>query len=647
MTAASIRPLFLPVDINKAHAFWSEAQLPGLPVERAALLGALVQLGKPMAHVALERLVAEAAQQFIDNPAAGEAYLLQQRKAASTLQSREVLADLAKSGVTYAPAEVLASGASTNEDSGYSFGFQDACQSRMQEWEVPFHTLSSPPIEDEGEDSPAADRTTVRFTGLRDQGVVAQVIAAGRDEHIVVNAYAGTGKTHLLHTLADKLGAGVTYLAPSKAHLFGFKAHSAGSGAKVRQITLWELAHAVSSTHSRALKKGYELRCGASLLTPDQQASIAGIEAIGDAGRLLVLQRAKSIVNAWCHSDSAAIAERHVRRHVHVALPEVPRYIDAAKRLWKATIGTAPKGGHAFDITLAHLAKWLAQSNARIPRSYGLLLVDEAHDLRGAWRHLLSRYDGGCVLLGDPNQRLKGNPYQETSAKAVAMYQSVRMGLGAEALVQRTLDMDPTGLITASFSASRDHVTRQRQYDRRDEIPLGGLRVYGSEWALLEDALQLQEAGAAFRLLPATMDQLERLLREAISLRQGHGAFRGVRYGAQSSWEALATELDRQGLQSMLARFERGLSMRELLLIKDAQAEEGARAITLALIEHAKNLESDLVALMDCCFDVQLGHRNYMPSRAAYLAFTRARHEVWLPGDSMDRLKVLQESHLS
>lgn len=646
MTDTTSRPLFLPIDARKASAFFRDGQLPLSSIERAALMGAMTQLGNPMSHVALERLIAAAEQQFTQDPAAGEQYLTRLREGSATLQPREVFAGLAKSGVTYAPAEMMAGGAWRSAAGGYDFGFQDVCRAQMEDWEVLFEAPGTGQAsEDEFEDEPRQPRTPVRFRGLRDQGVAARVIAAGGDEHVVVNAYAGTGKTHLIHTLASSLGRGVTYIAPYAAHLYGFMTHSAGDGSQVRRTTLWELAHTMSRAHARELKMGHAPRSGSSLLTPEQQASLAGIESIDNAGAALTMQRARAIVSSWCHTTAPTITEKHVLRYVpHCSPGDLPRYIAASERLWKAMINTAPKGGHAFDINIYHLAKWLVISGARIPTSAGLLLVDEAHDLRAAWRHLFHTYEGGCVLLGDPNQHLKGNPHQVTGVKLVSMSHSVRMGLGVESLVQSTLEMDPTGLIPDSFTGSREHITRQRRYCSRNEAPTSGLHVYGSEWSLLEDALQLQLAGASFRLLPASLSQLERLTKEAVAMRRGD-SYRGVRHNAEKTWSALMASLERQGLKSLIARFERGLSTHDLSLLRDAQAEDGAQTVTLGLIEHAKNLEANRVVLRDCCFDVQLGQRSYMPSRAAYLAITRARHEVWMPGDALDRLTVLQQQH--
>lgn len=645
MSESASRPLFLPIDAGKASAFFREGLLPASSIERAALMGAMTQLANPMSHVALERLVAAAEQQFAQEPPAGEQYLTRMRDTAKiALQPREVFTGLAKSGVTYAPADMMVDETWRSTAAGYDFGFQEACRAQMQDWEILFETPGTAQS-DSDDDEPAQPRTAVRFSGLRDQGVAARIIAAGSDEHVVVNAYAGTGKTHLIHTLASSLGRGVTYIAPSAAHLYGFMTHSAGDGSLVKRTTLWELAHSMCRAHARALGMAHAPRCGSSLLTLDQQASMAGITSIDNAGVALTLQRARAIVSGWCHTDALEITERHVRRYVPRYAPaDLPRYIDASQRLWASMINTAPKGGHAFDININHLAKWLVLSGARIPTYHGLLLVDEAHDLRAAWRHLFHTYEGGCVLLGDPNQHLKGNPHQLTGVKQVSMSHSVRMGLGAESLVQSTLELDPTGLIHDSFSGSREHITRQRRYSGRAEVPATGLHVYGSEWSLLEDALQLQQAGAAFRLLPASLSQIERLTKEAIAMRRGD-SYRGVRHNVQKTWPALMESLERQGLQSLIARFERGFSTHDLSLLQDAQAQDGTQEVTLGLIEHAKNLEAGRVVLRDCCFDVQLGQRSYMPSRAAYLAITRARHEVWMPSDALDRLAVLQQRH--
>lgn len=648
MSDAASRPLFLPIDAKAASAFFREGLVPETSIERAALMGAMAQLLNPMPHVALERMIASAEQQFAQDATAGLTYLGQMRGTIPNLDPKEVFAGLARSGVTYAPAEMMSAGNWRKSGAGYDFGFQDACRAQMQNWEIYFDAPGSEPDVEEYEysDDSGPARTPVRFSGLRDQGVAVNVIAAGGDEHVVVNAYAGTGKTHLIHTLASSLGRGVTYVAPSAAHLYGFMTHSAGDGSRVKRTTLWELAHTMSRVHSKALQMGHAPRCGSSLLTPEQQASMAGIVAIGNAGVAGTMQRVRSIITGWCHTTAASVTDRLVRRHVpQCSATELPLYLSACDRLWKAMINTAPKGGHAFDININHLAKWLVLSGARVPTSAGLLLVDEAHDLRAAWRHLFHTYEGGCVLLGDPNQSLKGNPQQETGVKLVSMSHSVRMGLGAESLVQTTLELDPTGIIQDGFTGSREHITRQRRYSDGVEPPRSGLHVYGSEWSLLSDALMLQEAGAAYRLLPASMAQLDRVIHEAVSMRYGE-PYRGVRHNAQKTWSSLMDSLHDQGLSSMVSRFERGFSTHDLRLMKDAQAEDGSQTVTLGLIEHAKNLEANRVVLRDCCFDVQLGQRSYMPSRAAYLAITRARHEVWMPGDALDRLAVLQQQHV-
>ena len=46
-----------------------------------------------------------------------------------------------------------------------------------------------------------------------------------------------------------------------------------------------------------------------------------------------------------------------------------------------------------------------------------------------------------------------------------------------------------------------------------------------------------------------------------------------------------------------------------------------------------------MVTLAPCCFEQALAERQLHPARAVYQAITRARHELWLPGDGMDRLR--------
>lgn len=650
MSKHSAHPLFLPVTQITAVDFFEHEIVPTLPIERAGLFVCMLQIAKPAEHSALELMLSQSEQAFAVDDANGRAQLLRLRAETGQRGIKEVVQALAGSSVTFAPQEMMSERAWAGADGCYTSDFQSVCRGTLEEFEVQFHPASTIQDEEDPEALAESQRSrmrpiAVRVHGTREQTVVANVIASARDEHIAVNAYAGTGKTHLIHTLASSLGNAVTYIAPSQAHLYGFHAHAANGAHNVRVTTLWQLAHDLCRVHARTLGLNHAPRHVRSLLNSSQQAEIAGIEVIAGTGKEWVLQTVLRAINRWCHSGDDEITDRHFQHAREITPEQRMLYRQAAMRVWASMFNRPPRTSPSFDININHLAKWLVQSNARIPALFGMLMVDEAHDLQPAWAHLFFRYAGGCVLLGDPHQRLQGVATLAPHAKAVTMAQSMRMGLGADSLVQRTLAMAPRAAIDDVFAGSRHHITRQRLYSTTSELPEDGLRIYGSEWALLADALRLRDAGTSFRILPASTRELQRLIPAAVSLFRYGDAYRGMQVNGHRTWAGVVDSLEKQGRQDVVRLFERGFNDQHLRELLAAETAEGEVAVTLALIDHAKNLESPRVLLMDSCFDLNVGRRNYNIANATYLALTRARDEIWLPGDALDRLGELQQLH--
>ena len=91
-------------------------------------------------------------------------------------------------------------------------------------------------------------------------------------------------------------------------------------------------------------------------------------------------------------------------------------------------------------------------------------------------------------------------------------------------------------------------------------------------------------------------------------------------------------------LQSIVRLFERGFDEGKLADLVAYAKQPGTKPLTLGLIDHAKNLEFGTVSLAPCCYEDSWKHRGFQPVHASYLGMTRARHELWLPGDSLDRL---------
>ncbi|MBD9368503.1 hypothetical protein [Xanthomonas sp. XNM01] len=636
-------PYYLPLTRKTLSDFLNAGTIPALPVERAALFAALLRLEGKAGSAGLGMLLSQAMALFAADPDAGAATLRDARAALAGGDTADLVARLADHGLLLASAEQMAGDAWSDGDGRYSDHFQTACRAILSDYTVEFPADGASP--DAGPDGDLAVRVRTALRGTRDQEVAARVIAAGAGEHIAIDAYAGTGKTFLVHALDQALNGGFTYIAPTRAHLHGFRRHAgAAADSGLRTLTVWELGHALARDHAKASGLAQAPRVVPSGYPPERQAEVAGIAAAGRLSPAAVLRLARKGLDAWCQTADPALEASHFRR---VRLPdEVPAalLVAAGLRLWRAMFQPQPLPGHVFDVSLDHLAKWLVLADARIALRYGTLLVDEAHDLSHAWRRLFDTYPGGHVLMGDPHQRLRGRMPRSAQAKQLTMGTSLRTGVGAERLIEHTLQLAPERGIQVSFLASGDHITRRRHYAAAADLPGTGLRLYGNEWALLEAGLRLKDAGARYAFLPASRIWLERSVRRGLALHRGDRLGPGERVSGCSDWAQLGARLERQGLQRIIRLFERGFEERDLLALFAAAVDETGADLLLGLLDHAKNLESAVVAMAPCCFEDAAELRGFQPVHAAYLAMTRARHELWVPGDVGERLGAIAGS---
>ncbi|MGO1003244.1 hypothetical protein [Lysobacter sp. CA196] len=641
----SDRPYFLPITSHSAKAFFGQGDLPNLPVERAALLAIQMLLRGELRVSGLDRLLAEATETFRMHEPAGALKLESFRQEVVDGAKVEIRQRLFDHHVHFASQAQMASEVWATPKRTYSFDFQDSCRQTLSDYDVPVAAAdgNGEDSEDDEEYStePIAGRRVIRLHGTRDQAVAAAIIASSGDDHVALDAYAGTGKTHLIHTLNASLGSRFTYLAPDAARKYGFEQHATAQG--MVATTLWSLATGMADRHARRGQSWSIPRAGkTSLYTEEEQVAHAGIYGIGGQHPVVVLRSLKRAIDSWSRGESADIQPSHFAR-TSAKTDCLSAYISAANGLWKAMFAMYPKKGPVFDVTLHHLVKWLAINDVEIPSSNGTLLVDESHDLIGPWHQLFDRYDGACVRMGDPHQRVRGYARRHERAKPVTMARSVRLGLEGERLIERTLSMAPARLIQVPFSGSSEHMTRLRTYRGSAPLPECGLRIYGNEWSLLDDAIRLREQGASFRFLPATGARLSRTVVDAMAL-QASNEPSTIAVTGHYTWGTLAALLTKQGksnVMRMLRQDFKGSGWGKFLA---AQAGDGEQRITLGLLEHTKNYENDIVSLSECCFENPTtgGLERYNPINGAYLAMTRAKHELWVPGDAVDRLSDAQ-----
>lgn len=646
--AERVVAFYLPLRRAVAERFLHGETDAGTHAEQATLFAIALHRRRPMSIPMFERAIIEVQSLVLaDAEASGE-------------QLRAIWSDLDKVNTAeledYLASYNIVFSSQLDEKTAspverYDSSFQLASQEPPEAHEFTVSSAAENEYKDAEREGPGEDdeidssrSSTFSLTGSREQIVVARVITSAMDEHVEIDALAGTGKTHLILALQQQLKGAVTYVVPRAVHRHGAQLHaSINAQGGVKTVLLFRLA--MDAATARARELGVQPpSVGSSTLNPVARAAEAGIQAIGKLTAAQVLVLAERAINRWSHSDCPTILPGHFG-HLTPYMPPAMQgmHVAAAEQLWRA-MWSRKRVGQKFNVQLSHVVKWLALQDVDLPPRYGVLLVDEAHDLLPAWRRLLFRYRGGCILLGDPFQRLRDTVFRDQRAKRLAMTKSFRLGIVGDRTIRLALNQAPDRLNADPFTGSRDHITRVRHWRGRSEALQDGLRIYANEWALLEDAQRLKVAGSAFRLLPETVRTITRLVGDAHTLRHQREPGWMLLAGGYTTWEEFSEALEQQGSGNVVRLFERGYGENERQALIDAQAAEGTQKITLGLIEHVKNLEVSAVALNPCCFTTAQFRHGYIPVHAAYLGMSRVRDELWLPGDSLDRLADLQRS---
>lgn len=650
-TSSQLSTYYLPVTQKTADDFLNHDIVPDLLIERIGLFVMLMASQSARALRAnLSRALTKLYDDFFDSPVdVVEACLREARAEFGQKTAVEISTTLLDQGIRFAPEEQMAVRAWCGVDGRYTHAFQDRCRNTLMDYEITIW----PEVEAEDTDLETddlddgemrADRgRRVMLRGPRDQVRAASAIAAASDEHFTMTAYAGTGKTHLLLALAGS-GGHYTHLAPTAAHGQAFL-QRAGTTGPMRSVTLFKLATGMADAlvRSRSTRWVNPPRVGESTWSVSRQVESVGVPSIAGENAARVLSKIHRIITAWCFSTDDEITTEHVRKVSHAGLlEEGAAYVAWAQKVWSLMSASLPaKQERAFNFKLYHLVKWLDVSGAEIP-PLGTLFLDEAHDLPAPWYSLLSRYPQGWVAMGDPYQCLAGRVPQAPQAKALTMVQSVRTGEQATPLFQSVIEQHSERLVGEEIVGSRDHVTRPRAYAPDAELPQTGLRVYGSVWKMLEDALRLKSGGARFRFVEASEKELVKAAHDAILLRRSGDRPRSYGLRQFNHWDGLSHQLESNGHPNVVRLFDRGFHEDNLDELTKSQSEDGRASLTLGLLEHCKNLEFSIVAMSNCCFAPSTNPRSRDERdkriKAIYVAMTRVQDELWLPGDALDRL---------
>lgn len=636
MTLPASSTYTLPLSEAALTAFLDDGSIPPTPLERAGLFAAAVCLRSRQAHGAVSALIMQACALFADQPEAAGAQFTGLRAGLPTGLTAWQQA-LAAQDLVLAPEGVLLRHV---DAPGYDAdAFQRDSDATLSAHTVRFYTDAAHRANSEviGEAPQAPIYVERDHDYTADQARALRAIVANDDEHIDLDAYAGSGKTHLVLKLLAGATRRFTYLAPRPSQVQAFR-ERLGNDLPVTLLSQIGFANQVAAdAHKRGLLgTDYAPSYQVSRLSFAEIASRIGLQAIGRYTPTSVLRIAFEGIATWCRSTSPQLEPRHFLRAVPFAMVDAGPYLGAAEHVWRCMFDPVLQKSGLLSLTPDHIGKWLVQHGARIPDRWGTLLIDEAHDLSPAWKQLLAGYEGAVISLGDPHQRLIGRAPRFATGMALEINQSVRQGRYVEQLVNDTLAMDPSGPYQQPFSGADAHATVAGSYARWDDVPAEGTQVYGSAWRLLEEAQRLSAAGAAFGVHPESLTALGR------EVSRGADAYREmVSHGGSSQrWEDLLAECAEQDLPQIPRMFMRGYNREHFQALGERLQPHLQTPLLLMLIEHTKNTEFAQVAMAPCCFRTGFARRfAHNPVRAAYTAITRGSRQLWLPENALEELQ--------
>ncbi|QDI02528.1 hypothetical protein E4A48_01365 [Xanthomonas cerealis pv. cerealis] len=645
----SVEPnYFLPASRATLSSFLDAHQVPDSPLGMAALLVAITGAAPSTPPSKLTRMIDEACRLFGKDPESGRLYLL--RLASEVPRSiDEWERQLSLQGIALADENTADGFCAMSPDAFPVDQFQAACRTTLGPHTVRFYGEGALVEQEDSEEDDIDDGETgkrisayvERTTDYTvDQVRAIRSLIANADEHIDLDAYAGTGKTHIVSELLAHDARHFTFVTPSAAQAQALRSRL-GAG-KLRVLTMIRFANLVAARafEQRALSTDFKPVWQKSTASLADIASVIGVQRIGGYSPTAVLRIAFEGISRWCRSSSIDLQPDHFNRVVMGAMIDSTAYIAAAEHVWRSMFSAEIQKQIKMIINVDHIGKWLAQHRVKLPTHWGTIVVDEGHDMSAAWKSLLSDYAGGVISLGDPNQRLIGTAPRFLQGKSLEMTQSVRQGQAVDSLVNGAMRLDSTGIYSSLFAGTADHATVTSTYGAWRDVPQVGTRIFGSPFTLLEEALRLIDAGARVGIHNFSVELIQR----EVGLIED--AFRAYDHGVSGDyrWRDFHKECSRLGKPQITRLFERGFGSTQFKELVGKLSPFDSARTKLALVEHVKNSEHPIVSMARCCFEsIYTPQRAHNPVRAVYTALTRGSQQLWVPPDALDALRVSNE----
>lgn len=479
------------------------------------------------------------------------------------------------------------------------------------------------------------------------QGRAVQKALYEHDESMHIQGYPGSGKTHLIQSLASVIptedNEKILLLALTGAQLVALTQRIGTD--KVHGLTFGQLANEILIEATNPEYWGSAKLSNTNFKVSDDAISEQmGFQEVGNLSRAAVARACRRTVMSFCYSAAEDIDFSHLP-YLDSSTAQVSKVVllEYARRLWWQTVKPDPTG-IKLPARAYHLIKHCALQGFRIPRRFKHVIVDEAHDLSPAMVTILDNSDAAVLTMGDKFQRLWGAATNRRQAvRSSELNLTMRAGRSIEGVMNPLIEAHPWSHQEPTLEAS-DRVQTVCTYYDRPTIPDTPCTILvGSEWHLFEYFQRLSHEGAKFSLLQGSAAVFQGFVESVLDLyyqgvRPRHSAL--FQFG---TWEALQRRYHSvRAFQRIEAMLHKGYSRADLDRSLMSVVTKDKAKYLLGRVDDARNMEFQAVMLTPELLP-RPGPRTTKEQLASnvsrlYVGASRAKNHIILPGYMKDWL---------
>ncbi|HCC82266.1 MULTISPECIES: AAA family ATPase [unclassified Methylophaga] len=478
--------------------------------------------------------------------------------------------------------------------------------------------------------------------------IFSQIERSLSDEHIDVQGYAGTGKTHMLSAISEIMvsrnknnSKRILALTHSRVQLDALRAVLHPS---VQPMTFGQLAALmISKEHSQ-----HNIKLNRTSL--DREAN--PINAVATEFHLKSVStylpnRVSSIifqmVARFCSTRDSEITEDLIPRWVSGLSFDDKSYLTShASLLWEFIMNPPANFPVEVPVRDMHVVKYASLHRYKIPAYFSHLIVDESHDLSEPMLEIIERSNQGYIGLGDKFQTINSITAKRMSpAIERQMNSSIRTPGKLGDIVNFSLDLHSLPVMD-EFIANREKSCEIEYYDR-PIVPIKPTAIWVDDlWELFEWSERLAALKLPYRVL-GSGPQLDQFAQGCIRLYREKKSVRVIGLSNYNDWNDVLNQNSRHRSVAHLTKlFEKGYKTENWQKTKSLQSHSAQYVI--GLFQNARNHEFDSVmlapAIIQQLYDVKRSMsiqskenkaaRSSLASRL-YLGVTRSRHRLILP----------------